>query len=257
MRKNRMMRAASALLVAVLLTTSTISGTFAKYVTEASGSDTARVAKWGVEVAGMADPLFTNQYKDENSDSGFEYTVIAVDDVVAPGTANTDGVTFRLTGKPEVATKVEFKVYRSDDVANKEAAPTDVVLPSGTYIDYTKAPYTDTFTIGADYHPVRFTLRDANNGNIIGGLEKVTLADIEAYLEGSNMSKNFEANTNLAEIAGVGNSGIYVLTWEWIFDGDDKADTLLGNIAADSGYGVSGASINLDFAIAIIATQID
>ena len=50
MRNNRMMRAASALLVAVLLTTSTISGTFAKYVTEKEVSDTARVAKWGVEI---------------------------------------------------------------------------------------------------------------------------------------------------------------------------------------------------------------
>lgn len=45
MRKNRMMRAASALLVAVLMTTCTISGTFAKYVTSADSTDTARVAK--------------------------------------------------------------------------------------------------------------------------------------------------------------------------------------------------------------------
>ena len=50
MKKNRMMRVASALLVAVLLTTCAISGTFAKYVTTESGSDFARVAKWGVNV---------------------------------------------------------------------------------------------------------------------------------------------------------------------------------------------------------------
>ena len=50
MRKNKMMRTASGLLVATLLTTSVISGTFAKYTTEETGSDSARVAKFGVEI---------------------------------------------------------------------------------------------------------------------------------------------------------------------------------------------------------------
>lgn len=50
MKKNKMMRAASFLLVAVLLTTSVISGTFAKYVSTVSGTDTARVAKWAFSV---------------------------------------------------------------------------------------------------------------------------------------------------------------------------------------------------------------
>ena len=62
MRKNRMMRAASALLVAVLMTTCTISGTFAKYVTEASGGDTARVAQWGVSVSAQTDEVFGEKY---------------------------------------------------------------------------------------------------------------------------------------------------------------------------------------------------
>ena len=47
MKKNRMLRLASALLILTLLTTSVIGGTFAKYVSTGSVSDTARVAKWG------------------------------------------------------------------------------------------------------------------------------------------------------------------------------------------------------------------
>ena len=47
MKTNKMMRIASVLLVAVLLTTCSISGTFAKYVSQATGTDTARVAYWG------------------------------------------------------------------------------------------------------------------------------------------------------------------------------------------------------------------
>ena len=66
MKKNRMMRAASALLVAVLMTTCTISGTFAKYTTSATGSDAARVANWGFESDGVLalEDLFTDNYTD-------------------------------------------------------------------------------------------------------------------------------------------------------------------------------------------------
>ena len=51
MKKNKMMRLASAVLVCTLLTTSVISGTFAKYTSTSSASDNARVAKWGVTLA--------------------------------------------------------------------------------------------------------------------------------------------------------------------------------------------------------------
>lgn len=49
MKKNKMMRLASCLLVAILLTTSVISGTFAKYTTSSTGTDSARVATWGFQ----------------------------------------------------------------------------------------------------------------------------------------------------------------------------------------------------------------
>ena len=62
MRKNKMMRLASSLLVAVLITTSAISGTFAKYTTQDSASDSARVAKWGVTVMASGN-LFGTMYK--------------------------------------------------------------------------------------------------------------------------------------------------------------------------------------------------
>ena len=61
MKKNFMMRAASVLLVAVMLTTCAISGTFAKYVTSDSGSDFARVAKFGVTVTDKFETLFARE----------------------------------------------------------------------------------------------------------------------------------------------------------------------------------------------------
>lgn len=50
MKKNVMMRVAALLMVCVLATTCGISGTFAKYATEYTGSDNATVAKWKVSV---------------------------------------------------------------------------------------------------------------------------------------------------------------------------------------------------------------
>lgn len=47
MKKNKRMRTASGLMIAALLTTSMISGTFAKYTTADAAQDSARAAKWG------------------------------------------------------------------------------------------------------------------------------------------------------------------------------------------------------------------
>lgn len=113
MKKNKMMRVASALLVAVLMTTSVISGTFAKYVTQDSASDTARVAKWGVELQVVGN-LFGDTYGASDAIvNSSEFTVKSnqtVDgslvDVVAPGTKNVNGFAISLKGQPEVAGKV-------------------------------------------------------------------------------------------------------------------------------------------------------
>ena len=121
MRKNKMMRFASALMIATLLSTSVISGTFAKYVTSDTASDTARVAKWGVELQVVGD-LYGAKYLNEGSGniatSGTENlsvqsSNIATENVVAPGTLNNSGFGFKLNGKPEVngvvTTKIEYE----------------------------------------------------------------------------------------------------------------------------------------------------
>lgn len=241
MKKNRMMRVASTLLVAVLLSTCAVSGTFAKYVTSASGSDTARVAKWGVEVGGMDNKLFKTTYDDTVA------TSVAGTHVVAPGTKNDTGVTFSLTGIPEVAVDVKVKVTGADGEDIK-----DVCLKGNkSYKDYTKdKDSNDTFEVEDDYYPVVFTLKDGDKT-----LEEGNLSEIKTYLEGENMSKRYEANTDLSKIHGDSTTGVYTLTWEWKFDGNEQADTLLGNVAA--GEVIDGANVKIDFKIDITVTQID
>ena len=118
MKKNRMMRLASGLLVAVLATTSMISGTYAKYTTQDSAKDSARVAKWGVELQVGGD-LYGEDYvevADGNIVGTSDLTVSFDGDgtnLVAPGTQSETGFDFSLTGVPEVSgtvtTTIEYE----------------------------------------------------------------------------------------------------------------------------------------------------
>ncbi len=125
MKKNTMMRFACMVLVLTLLSTCTISGTFAKYTTDASAADSARVAKFGVAIQ-TAGTLYSDAYvagtpgvpasawsEKNTTANGITVAAYEVDDnVVAPGTESYGhGLSFGITGKPEVTTKYygEFK----------------------------------------------------------------------------------------------------------------------------------------------------
>ena len=104
MKKNMIMRIASVLLVAVLLSTCAIAGTFAKFTSEVTGEITAKVAKWDIEFKNGEDVVvedfnFTLQdtmSRDENVNDG----------VIAPGTKGE--YTLKITNNSDV--KVEYDV---------------------------------------------------------------------------------------------------------------------------------------------------
>lgn len=261
MKKNKMMRVASILLVAVLLTTSIISGTFAKYVTSGEAGDEARVAKFGVLVSAEGD-LFDVTYKttantpgnvedgeapeyDEDDQTTLSVESFNGEKVVAPGTKNTDGLTFGVTGTPEVDVNIKIDFSAVKDIflgANDE-------LP-----DMTKAAYDDTFELEEDYYPLVFTLTgdyiEEKGDEIDAEVEDVreddtvtgTLAQIEAVFDVLNNDGDgifVDANTDLSDVEN-GGIGSFTLTWEWAFsdtestagENVDKADTLLGDLAA-------------------------
>ena len=124
MRKNKLMRLASLLLVLVLLTSSVISGTLAKYVMNASGSDSARVARFGVEISAVND-LFGNSYKGVetgNTPQKWELTKATAssvnkDSIVAPGT-KSEGETISVKGTAEVSTKLTFATTQDNSMPN-------------------------------------------------------------------------------------------------------------------------------------------
>ena len=125
-RKNHTLKLAGILLALVLVTSCFVGGTFAKYVTTGTGSDSARVAKFGVTVTANG-TMFAKEYDTdtENVKGTIVKSVISdkTDDknLVAPGTSG-NMVSMTLAGKPEVAVNVRYRaiVTLSDNWLYKE-----------------------------------------------------------------------------------------------------------------------------------------
>lgn len=245
MKKNKMMRLASVLLVAVLMSTCAISGTFAKYVTTASGSNSARVAKFGVTVTAGGD-AFKNQYATNAANSfGYDgtFSVDSFNDekVVAPGTSGTVEL-FSVAGTPEVAVNVKAEL----------TATSRIKLPTKNgYLDQTGAG--ENFNVDADYYPIKWTLK--KDGTAVTGAENVGLDAIVTAL--GTISKKYGPNTNLGT-----ELGSYTLEWKWEYGEEesisdtDKMDTYLGDVIAGTVTDTTVVTTE-SFNFSITVTQID
>ena len=223
MKKNKILRLASVMLMLCLITTCAISGTFAKYTTSGTAGDTARVAKWGVEVDVTAqDALFEVKYENEEvigtTAVGDGWSVVASEDVIAPGT--TGELDVSLTGSPEVAVKVTYSAT--------------LELGENWMVD------------GDFYCPIVFNVggteikQDATN-NTATKLEDAVKAAIDAY------TKSYAAGTDLSAAADVAPS----ISWTWDIDSDSAKDTKLGNAAA------AGSAPEISLSVTATVTQID
>ena len=120
----------------------------------------------------------------------------------------------------------------------------DVIIPANTNIKQGNPNDVDETdnTLAADYTPVVFTLKKSDDSVVATG----TLSQIEAGLEA--LSAQYAPNTTLNET--------YTLSWAWAFEGNDAADTYLGNVAAGV---VTDANTKtaIEFDFSITVTQID
>ena len=120
MKKNKMMRIASVLLVAVLLSTCVISGTFAKYTSTFEGEDTAKVAKWDVSTVDKDSQTFTfNLFNTINDTQNDAAETDVTTDKIAPGTKGSFTIT--LASKSEVTANyaVSYVVTNTKNVPIK------------------------------------------------------------------------------------------------------------------------------------------
>lgn len=281
MKKNKVMRIASVLLIVTLLSTCAISGTFAKYVVTGAADAEARVAKWGV-VVDVKGQLTDSKYATDDTtynpynSSDRSVTVKAREDVVAPGTKaptvdGIEGMQATISGTPEVATR--FQLNFNEDW-------TEITLPAGEYRDWTSSDPDATFTIEEDYKPIvlklSFTKLDGNTSHsfdVEGGVQDI-IDKLNTFSAGNDLKADFAPNSHV--------NATFKLTWAWPFensadapelDGDctddstsirDKADTFLGNaIAVSKGQTIEGFEMPQGivlvegFDVTASATQID
>ncbi len=197
MKKNKTMRVAAVMVVLAMLSTCLVSGTFAKYVTSGSSSDTARVAKWGVTVTPSDNSMFKTTYATSDDQGYTGNSVVSSNDaeqVVAPGTSGGLS-TVELGGKSEVAVRVTNKAE---------------VKLTGWTVD------------GADYCPLVVSVggKAIAYPGTVTGYENAIKAAIEAY------TADYAPGTDL----GSKTDACPVVTWKWAFEGnDDTKDTKLGD----------------------------
>lgn len=237
MNRNRLMKASAFLLVSTMATSCFVGSTFAKYVSENQGEDSARVAKWGVEVEVTGDGFKTEYGKDDHESNVEGNTVISSTEekVVAPGTKGTFGGV-KISGKPEVAVKVE--TIATVDLSGWNVADSDEF-----------------------YCPLKFTVGDTT----INGLDySSSTAGGEGSFENAIKTAIQEATTKEVaagtDLSTVGDDITY--SWEWPFEGstgkvanqDDELDTILGDNAAD---GDTGNDPKINITVKTTVTQIN
>ena len=257
MRKNKMMRTAAVLGVATMLTASVISGTFAKYTTSSTGSDNARVAKWGITMGNNGKSTFSNTYEGANSKN----TVAGIEnaDVVAPGTHG--GATYIVTGKPETAYKITFKASDLEDVFLKKDLKFTYTSTNDASNKNAEYATGQSGTVSEDYYPVNYSVKiestaeEANKPSLAAASEDnstylklgqestfETMKEAMAALENTVATyetPNTEANLKVE------------FKWAWAFDSSDVSsdnvisvtsghaandayDTVLGDLTTDT-----------------------
>ena len=168
MKKNRMMRLASILLVCVLLSTSVISGTFAKYVSSATGSDTAKVAAWDIQLKAGDAAAVKMQYTNSVNFNLFDTIMdsngtsvesdIAGASLIAPGTSGSFSFTIENNSEVTAEYELHYTLTESDDDIPIEFSTNGIDWV--TDISDLNVEFDDTeLAVGSDAVPVKVQWR--------------------------------------------------------------------------------------------------
>ena len=228
MKKNRMMRLASILLVCVLLTTSVISGTFAKYVTKVSDDDSARVAKWGfTQTSIVLDDLFKNAYTmDVSSKSSDANSVVSSDstDVIAPGTTGSAKFGFAFGGEGNAKPEVDYTFV----VDATTGSVCDAKIKANTNI--------------------KWKLDEGKWGTWDELITAIEALDGDEFFDAGELPSGFNA---------VGNNE-HTVSWKWAFDATDNTAFDVTDLdSTDTDMGNMPELDDVTLKITITATQVN
>lgn len=246
MKKHNMMRVASALAVVTLLSTSVISGTLAKYTSEAtSQAESARVAKWAINAGSKNGTLqaiseagsnsFTfdlfNTVKDTATAGGNESDISAIDGrIIAPGTWGY--VDLVIENDSEVSAKYSIKLEKTSE----DRVPLQYAMKK---LDESAAAEDTAPTITSD----------PEDPTKVGWTS--TAADVKIDEDDNRILNYKPSNTATA----TGNKVTYRVYWKWEYDtnttASENSDTSLGVTAA------TGTAATPTVKATVTATQVD
>lgn len=124
-KKNHTMRIAAGVMTAALLSTCAISSTFAKYTSESTGTDSARVAKWNIQINSTsmktATTMFDFDLFDTTYDSDSSDTVKSSEDdkVIAPGTQGSFALVIKNSSEVTATYAIDYTVTKSASIPVK------------------------------------------------------------------------------------------------------------------------------------------
>ncbi len=202
------------LMALVLLTLSLTLGTIGRYSTSGGTSDFARAAKFGVTLTASDHSSFSTKYT--SGDGTITVQSSTGDKIVAPGT-NDGGITFAITGTPEVKTRIVIGMSVLDDIFYQMSEK-------------------------KIYRPVIFTL--SCDGDMIA---QGNLTEIESAI--NNYTADYNVNDTI--------DTLYTLSWAWPYQVDsvsDAQDTMLGDIAAGLHPEISADAYSLSVGYAVTIT---
>ena len=209
MRKQNMagriaLAIATVLLCAVFVTTSVLSTTFAKYTTTGEiDSETARVAKWGIELSNRSNVATSWSVVEDETSITAASSGTTGDNVIAPGTSGYLAC-FKVTGNPEVAhdVTVNFDVTIGDGYKNLIGQ--DSYFP--ILITVGRASYDDSDAI-IDRNELHYYVPKSD----IGSLENlISSVDSKTFTE--HIAPNGWSDSAYAE---------YYVRWDWFYNADD------------------------------------
>lgn len=214
----------SVLLCSVMITSTALSGTLAKYTTSDSSSDSARVAKWGIEVStgtGLLDKYVKDEVIYVKSKGGIG------DKVIAPGISGVL-VWISIEGNPEVKYNIDINGslligdgYHTQPHPDEE----DAAVCPNEGLGLLRYSGGGSF----DYLPIIFKLYKTVDG--VKTLEKIyrvgdtsLSCDDKDYLNGSGvaMAKQLSNDVSTAfdgqKAANTAVNIVYSLEWEWLYE---------------------------------------
>ncbi len=269
MKNRKTLRTLAVLLIMVLLTSCIVGTTFAKYITQANGTDKARVAKWfNGAVADVNIDLFESEYLDP---ADGEVTVDS-------NNAATDSNTIN-PAKGIGSNNVNDVNGKTTAFGVNETGDTNLVAPGTTFrcrnliladffdgvpevaysvdVDAVGTPNFNAASPSLDDR-IKFYYRKVDDH---GGADVTTAVGLGGIHE--VFDSTWHECSNFAELVSIINDYSYTFTtndendagfdigWEWVFsDGNDANDTALGAELVT-------ALDNLQLDVKFTATQID